>query len=151
MTTRYYTEWAIKKIIKGTMDPMVSLQSNAVIQDPAQALAASDAAAEDISVSPQSAGEEASSTESSPGRRMVHFTPAVQPKEQYAYRLPDPSRRKDIEYYRDAAHRGYLAHTVQKGQGPSLFFRKPSQYQVKKRATGGAKKRKETKDDNKLW
>lgn len=44
----------------------------------------------------------------------------------YSYLLPDPSSRKDIEYYRDAAHRGYLSHMVEKGEGPSLFFRTPN-------------------------
>ena len=40
-------------------------------------------------------------------------------------RLPDPTSRKDIEYYRDPAHRGYLSHLVPEGQGPSLFFKTP--------------------------
>lgn len=40
-------------------------------------------------------------------------------------RLPEPTSRKDIEYYRDPAHRGYLSHLVKEGQGPSLFFRTP--------------------------
>src|SRR5205085_2817540 len=34
---------------------------------------------------------------------------AVRP---FKYRLPDPTSRKDIEYYRDPAHRGYLRHLV---------------------------------------
>lgn len=64
-------------------------------------------------------------------------------------RLPDPTSRKDIEYYRDPAHRGYLSHTVLEGQGPSLFFRAPN---AKKSAK--AKKTKKTgaeKQENKLW
>lgn len=40
-------------------------------------------------------------------------------------RLPDPTSRKDIEYYRDPAHRGYLSYRVQEGEGPSLFHRPP--------------------------
>lgn len=47
--------------------------------------------------------------------------------EKYKYRLPDATARKDIEYYRDAAHRGYLSHTVAEGQGPSLFFKPPGE------------------------
>ncbi|KAF4632826.1 hypothetical protein G7Y89_g5298 [Cudoniella acicularis] len=43
----------------------------------------------------------------------------------FSYRLPDPTSRKDLEYYRDPAHRGYLSHLLQEGQGPSLFFKTP--------------------------
>jgi len=49
----------------------------------------------------------------------------VSAQNQFSYRLPDPTSRKDIEYYRDAAHRGYLSHTVEEGHGPSLFFKTP--------------------------
>ncbi|TEY58741.1 hypothetical protein BOTCAL_0201g00030 [Botryotinia calthae] len=54
------------------------------------------------------------------------------------YRLPNPTSRKDIEYYRDPAHRGYLSHTVEEGQGPSLFFRDPrtGNFQKKSKKTG---------------
>ena len=34
----------------------------------------------------------------------------------FRYRLPDPSSRKHLEYYRDVAHRGYLSHRVEEGQ-----------------------------------
>ncbi|KAH8724151.1 ribosomal protein L18e/L15P [Phaeosphaeriaceae sp. PMI808] len=45
----------------------------------------------------------------------------------YKYRLPDATARKDIEYYRDPAHRGYLAYTVKQGESPSLFFKPPGE------------------------
>ncbi|KAL2021765.1 hypothetical protein VTK56DRAFT_6708 [Thermocarpiscus australiensis] len=41
------------------------------------------------------------------------------------YRLPDPTSRWDIEYYRDPAHRGYLSHTLKPGESPSLYFKVP--------------------------
>jgi len=41
------------------------------------------------------------------------------------WRLPDPTSRRDLEYYRDEGKRGYLSHTVPEGHGPSLFFRTP--------------------------
>lgn len=44
---------------------------------------------------------------------------------QFKYRLPDPTSRADLEYYRDSAHRGYLSHLVEEGHGPSLFFKTP--------------------------
>jgi large subunit ribosomal protein L15 len=43
----------------------------------------------------------------------------------FTYRLPDPTSRKDLEYYRDPAHRGYLSYLVEEGHGPSLFFKTP--------------------------
>jgi len=51
----------------------------------------------------------------------------------FKYRLPDPASRKDIEYYRDPAHRGYLSYQVAAGHGPSLFFKTPGTGTVKKK------------------
>ncbi|KAM3084546.1 YmL10 [Clarireedia jacksonii] len=65
------------------------------------------------------------------------------------YRLPDPTSRKAIEYYRDAAHRGYLSHTVAEGEGPSLFFKPPREgkFHKKSKKTGTAAAARE----NRLW
>lgn len=66
----------------------------------------------------------------------------------FSYRLPDPTSRKDLEYYRDSAHRGYLSHLVEKGQGPSLFFKAPSsrtRQKTKKVGKAGAA------EENRLW
>lgn len=52
----------------------------------------------------------------------------------YLYRLPDPTSRWHIEYYRDPAHRGYLSHLLKPGETPSLFFKVPGQ-EVKKKAS----------------
>ena len=48
----------------------------------------------------------------------------------YEYRLPDPTSRKDIEYYRDPKNRGYLAHTVdvEGGEVPDLYFSRKLKY-----------------------
>jgi large subunit ribosomal protein L15 len=65
----------------------------------------------------------------------------------FSYRVPDPTSRKDIEYYRDPAHRGYLSHLVEEGQGPSLFFKVPgtaSRQKPKKRRAASAA-------DNNVW
>ncbi|QDS75986.1 hypothetical protein FKW77_004300 [Venturia effusa] len=64
----------------------------------------------------------------------------------YKYRLPDPTSRKDIEYYRDAAHRGYLSYQVEDGHGPSLFFKAPGTGVQRKK--GAAKKE---ASDNRVW
>lgn len=66
----------------------------------------------------------------------------------FAYRLPDPTSRKDLEYYRDSAHRGYLSHLVEEGHGPSLFFKTPG--------TGTRRKTKKVgkavaAGENKIW
>lgn len=55
----------------------------------------------------------------------------------FSYRLPDPTSRKDMEYYRDPAHRGYLSYQLADGQGPSLFFKTPgtTKFAQQKRAS----------------
>ena len=73
---------------------------------------------------------------------------------QYKYRLPDPTGRKDLEYYRDPAHRGYLSWQVKEGQGPSLFFKTPGEIAVG--IAGGGRRRENKskamgKGDNTLW
>ena len=70
------------------------------------------------------------------------------PRKSFDNRLPDPTSRKDIEYYRDPAHRGYLSHLVPKGHGPSLFFKTPgtSNLAAKKKSKSGA-----TAADNMIW
>ncbi len=37
-----------------------------------------------------------------------------------------PRAEKDMEYYRDPAHRGYLRHMLRPGESPSLFFKVPT-------------------------
>ncbi|QPC77204.1 hypothetical protein HYE68_007956 [Fusarium pseudograminearum] len=49
----------------------------------------------------------------------------------FRYRLPDPTGREDIEYYRDPAHRGYLSHQLAPGESPSLYFRVPGVHKIK--------------------
>lgn len=85
VVTRFYSPFAIKKILGGQMDPLHSLQSR------------------------------------------LHLDPtfASEAQTEYDYRLPDPVGRKDVEYYRDSANRGYLSYTVEEGQNPSLFFKAP--------------------------
>lgn len=64
----------------------------------------------------------------------------------YQYRLPDPTNRKDIEYYRDPAHRGYLSHLLKPNESPSLFFVSPAE----RKSAAGVKKEK-TLPENRLW
>lgn len=57
----------------------------------------------------------------------------------HKYRLPDPTSRWDIEYYRDPAHRGYLSHRLKPGESPSLYFKVPGE-QIAKKAVKAKKK-----------
>jgi len=74
---------------------------------------------------------------------------AQQQQSAYPYRLPDPTSRKDIEYYRDPAHRGYLSYLVGQGESPSLFFRVPSAAGAKKKAV--QKKKTSGSAENRIW
>jgi large subunit ribosomal protein L15 len=65
----------------------------------------------------------------------------------FSYRLPDPTSRKNIEYYRDSAHRGYLSHLVEEGHGPSLFFKTPGTGVRRKGKKDGAA----TSSENRIW
>lgn len=65
--------------------------------------------------------------------------------EGFQYRLPDPTHRKDVEYYRDPAHRGYLSHLVGEGEGPSLFFLPPDAKEK------GGKKGAKKGGENRVW
>ena len=66
---------------------------------------------------------------------------------QWRYRLPDPTSRKDIEYYRDPAKRGYLSHLVPEGHGPSLFYKTPGTgSEVVRKARG-----KSVAAENRIW
>lgn len=105
VTTRYYTPFAIRRIMQGKMDPINSLQSRIKL------------------------GEEI-------------------PRKSFHNRLPDPTSRKDIEYYRDPAHRGYLSHLVPEGHGPSLFFKTPGTGRMAVRKTSRSRV---VAGDNRIW
>jgi large subunit ribosomal protein L15 len=121
VTTRFYTPFAIRKIRAGEMDPIHSLQSR-IQMAPAEAEGAQ-AAAEAMLVE----------------------------RSKYPFRLPDPTSRKDLEYYRDAAHRGYLSHMVEEGHGPSLFFKTPGAGRVDKRKVAGKGGKGGAKAENRVW
>lgn len=69
-------------------------------------------------------------------------------KKTFYNRLPDPTSRKDIEYYRDPAHRGYLSHLVPEGHGPSLFFKTPG---TGKMAIRKSSKSRNVSGENRVW
>lgn len=131
--TRYYTPMAIQRIMKGETSPIASLDA---IGGPLEAILPMSEEARPGLVMQE--GPDATLVTSS-GR--IPALPA------FKYRLPDPIGRKDIEYYRDPAHRGYLVHTIKEGEGPSLYWKTPGSR--KKNVVGDAKKREASA--NKLW
>jgi large subunit ribosomal protein L15 len=70
---------------------------------------------------------------------------AVPEGKKFPYALPDPIKRKDLEYYRDVSKRGYLSYMVPAGQTPSLFFKTPGVGAARKDKVEVAGK------ENRLW
>jgi len=73
-----------------------------------------------------------------------------EPRQKYPFRLPDPASRKELEFYRDPAHRGYLSYQLREGEGPSLFWKTPGFGSVKKDATAKEQKKKSA-TENRVW
>lgn len=80
------------------------------------------------------------------GKEHVEGVLANMRKGPFRYRLPDPTSRTDIEYYRDPAHRGYLSHQLAPGESPSLYFKVPGERKIKSTV-----KKEKTVVDETLW
>ncbi|KKY19388.1 putative 50s ribosomal subunit protein l15 [Phaeomoniella chlamydospora] len=121
VVTRYYTKHSIRRILQRKTDPFVSLRWDSEnLPIPQQPLAPG--------------------MGSDPTRKIKGNG--------FQYRLPDPTSRKDLEYYRDPAKRGYLSHTIKEGDSPSLFFRNPNaKVGTEKKQKKGGKKI----TDERLW
>lgn len=125
VTTRFYTEQAIRRIKAGTTHPYVSMR-----WDP---------------------------TALNNHNLAVEGAQAIENRVKamgFQYRLPDPSSRKDLEYYRDAKHRGYLSHMVKEGEMASLYFKTPlSEEEIKalKRESARGGRAAKRKEGDKLW
>lgn len=125
VTTRYYTKDAMRRILDGDMHSAVSLRSHAdtaaafgvTVEDSGRIAPVAPATAEP-ETSPESAQKPVTKARIRTGFRL---------------RLPDPTSRKDLEYYRDSSRRGYLAYEVLEGDSPSLYFKtlKQKQREVK--------------------
>ncbi|KAL4964552.1 mitochondrial 54S ribosomal protein uL15m [Aspergillus stella-maris] len=135
VTTRFYTKSSIARIMKRETHPFIS--ASWALESGNAALYA--AAGLDIATASVSAPETVSPN---PMIEEAKFMAA----KGYKYRLPDPTKRRDIEYYRDPAHRGYLSHLLKGLEGPSLFFRNP----VERKTSAGPEKEKKL-PENRLW
>ncbi|KAL4917556.1 ribosomal protein L18e/L15P [Aspergillus aurantiobrunneus] len=128
VTTRFYTKASIARIMKRETHPFVS--ASWVPESGSAALHAAAGLEFPASASTNPAAAETK----------------IMTEKGFKYRLPDPTRRRDIEYYRDPAHRGYLSHLLKPLEGPSLFFRSP----VERKTSAGLKKEK-VLPANRLW
>ncbi|KAL4945856.1 hypothetical protein BDV06DRAFT_183930 [Aspergillus oleicola] len=135
VTTRFYTKASIARIMKRETHPFIS--ASWAVESGNAALHAT--AGLDVGTASISTPETASPN---PMIEEAKFMAA----KGYKYRLPDPTKRRDIEYYRDPAHRGYLAHLLKGLEGPSLFFRNP----VERKSSAGPKEEKKL-PENRLW
>jgi large subunit ribosomal protein L15 len=134
VTTRYYTASSIRRILAGETHSFISEQWD--LKSGAPGLL--EAAAAAYRAASQGAGAETAVAEPVD----VDVLEVATGK----YRLPDPTKRRDIEYYRDPAHRGYLSHLLKGSEGPSLFFRSSEE---RKSAAGVTKKK--VLPENRLW
>jgi sorting nexin-8 len=82
------------------------------------------------------------------GKEHVESVLAEARAQPHRYRLPDPTSREDIEYYRDPAHRGYLSFQLKEGESPSLYFKVPGAVPVKRPSRKSQDNKKKTET---LW
>ncbi|EUC51051.1 hypothetical protein COCMIDRAFT_80168 [Bipolaris oryzae ATCC 44560] len=124
VTTRFYSPTAIKRVLRGESHPTISLQAS-----PSLVALTSRSSAVKIPSPILSALQTAAEEKKSEAMAAV----MKQVGAKYKYRLPDATARKDIEYYRDPAHRGYLNYTLKQGESPSLFFKPPGEAKDRKK------------------
>lgn len=135
VTTRYYTRAAIKRIMRRETHPFISMAFTK--ESCSEGLLAA-------ARLPADAIRPAGPDDAEGGSKISESK--VMAAKGYKYRLPDPVARRDIEYYRDPAKRGYLSHLLRPLEGPSLFFRSP----LVRKTTAGVKKEK-ILPENRLW
>lgn len=122
VTTRYYTPSAVTRIRSGHMHPYISQRWD-----------------------PTAIGNTSLIPAKGFGMKIEERVTGLG----YQYRLPDPTSRKDLEYYRDSKNRGYLSHTVSEDETPSLFWRPPiSEAQLKELRKSDPTRKKE---EDTLW
>lgn len=124
VTTRFYSPTAIKRVLRGDTHPVISLQASPNLVTLAGHIPAAKIPSPILT---------ALQTAASDQKNEVMAQVMKQIGSKYKYRLPDATARKDIEYYRDPAHRGYLNYLVKDGESPSLFFKPPGEARDRKK------------------
>jgi large subunit ribosomal protein L15 len=120
VTTRFYSPTSVKRVLRRDSHPLISLQSPPSLLNLAAISSPNLLSSPILSTLLSATADEAAKKEA-----MVALMRKMSTK--YKYRLPDATARKDIEYYRDPAHRGYLSYMVKDGESPSLFFKPPGE------------------------
>ena len=143
--TRFYTPFAIRRILRGQTDPINSLRSSRMVAAVDDEADVGDGEAYQVTDSVEASdGLDSQSAQSS----FASVAVSMSSSSGYTHRLPDPTSRKDFEYYRDPAHRGYLSHTVTEGQTPSLFFKEPK---IGTTVVGKRAVKKAAVAENRIW
>lgn len=159
VVTRYYTQQSIRRILRGESHPTGALENfpihpplSSVPELPTTSFPAINSVDASVSTSTTGPASAANGTGGPAALLNGRYEYALG----YQYRLPNPAARKAIEYYRDPANRGYLAHTLPDGQGPSLFFKSEAVLAAERKRrmqakgkVGGASKKGEA--DNRLF
>lgn len=128
VTTRFYSPTSLRRVLRGDSHPAISLQASPELISVASA-------ANPALLSSPILSQLQSATASEAAKKEALAALMQRLGEKYKYRLPDATSRKDIEYYRDPAHRGYLSYMVKEGQSPSLFFKPPIEVKDRKKQT----------------
>jgi large subunit ribosomal protein L15 len=124
VTTRFYSPTAIKRVLRGDTHPAISLQASPSLVS---------LASRTLTTKIPSPILTALSTATADAKKEAMAAVMKTIGAKYKYRLPDATARKDIEYYRDPAHRGYLGYMVKEGESPSLFFKPPGEAKDRKK------------------
>jgi large subunit ribosomal protein L15 len=140
VTTRFYSPTSIKRVLRGDSHPTISLQSSPELITLASQANPALIPSPILSALAASTGE----SKQALGDVMKHVS------QKYRFRLPDATGRKDIEYYRDPAHRGYLSYMMKEGESPSLFFKIPGAAKDRKKQSARRDAAKASAD-NKLF
>jgi large subunit ribosomal protein L15 len=143
VTTRFYSPTSIKRVLRGDSHPTISLQADAGLIKLASSSNPTLVTSPILSALQSATADDAAKKEAMAVLMQQLGT-------QFKYRLPDATGRKDIEYYRDPAHRGYLAYTVKEGESPSLFFKPPGEAKDRKKQSARRDAAKASAD-NKLF
>ena len=125
VTTRFYSPTSIKRVLRGDSHPTISLSASPSL------ISLSASSTPTLIPSPILSALAASTA--SDEKKEALGAVMRQVGKTYRYRLPDATGRKDIEYYRDPAHRGYLAYTLKDDESPSLFFKPPRETRDRKK------------------
>ena len=157
VTTRYYSPQAISKILQGKMHPTESLLgagpksgTEMVDEEGVGAVQGETAAVAKNSQNPPAPPQDLPAIPSIGTGLPTSFVANTRTSA-YKNRLPDPVSRKDLEYYRDPAHRGYLSYQVQEGHTPSLFWKTPGTGLRRGQVKSGAKGKRKVAGENRIW